>query len=103
MLELFFDLSGIVHMEFIPHGATVNKDRYREVLIRRKRPELWRRKNWLLLHDNAPTHCSVLVQDELPKQQVTILPHPLYLPDLAPCDIFLSFCHHFNDSHLKQF
>jgi hypothetical protein len=27
MLELFFDSSGIVHMEFIPGGATVNKHR----------------------------------------------------------------------------
>jgi hypothetical protein len=50
-LELF-DSSRIVHMEFtcIPHGATVNKDRYKEILIRLrdsirlKRPELWRTK-----------------------------------------------------------
>ena len=48
-------------MKFIPDGATVNKSRYKEILgrlrdsIRRKHPELWRRKNWLLLH-NAPTH-----------------------------------------------
>ncbi|KAJ4451915.1 hypothetical protein ANN_03393 [Periplaneta americana] len=95
MLELFFDSNGIVHMEFIPEGATVNKTRYKEILgrlrgsIRHKRPELWRTKNWLLLHDNAPTHRSVLVQEELARQQVTILPHPLYSPDLAPCDFFL--------------
>jgi hypothetical protein len=31
-LELFFDLSGIVHMEFIPEGETVNKYRYKEIL-----------------------------------------------------------------------
>jgi len=65
MLELFFDSQGIVHMEFIPQGTTVNKTRYKEILprlhksIRRKRPELWRR---ILLHDNAPAHRSVLVQ-----------------------------------------
>jgi hypothetical protein len=86
MLELFFDLSGIVHMEFIP-GATVNKHLYKEILrclrssVRHKRPELWHRKNWLLLHDNAPV---------LAKQQVTVLPHPPYSPDLAPCDFFFS-------------
>lgn len=95
MLELFFDSLGIVHMEFIPQGATVNKTRYKEILrrlrdsIRRKRPELWRRKNWLLLHDNAPAHRSVLVQEELARQQITVLPHPPYSPDLAPCDFFL--------------
>jgi hypothetical protein len=30
----------------------------------------------------------VLVQEELAKQQVTILPHPPYSPDLTPCDSF---------------
>jgi aminoglycoside phosphotransferase (APT) family kinase protein len=74
MLELFFDSLGIVHMEFIPEGATVNKRRFKQILrhlrnsIRRKRPELWRRKNWLLLHNNAPAHHSVLVHEELAKQ-----------------------------------
>jgi hypothetical protein len=32
MLELFFDSSEIVHVEFIPEGATVNKHRYKEIL-----------------------------------------------------------------------
>ena len=51
MLELFFDTNGIVHMEFIPESVTVNKTYYEEILgrlrdsIRRKRPEIWRRKN----------------------------------------------------------
>jgi hypothetical protein len=71
MLELFFDSSGIVYIEFIPEGATVNKHRYKEILrrlrksVHRNRPELWRRKNWLLLRGNAPAHRSVLVQEEL--------------------------------------
>ena len=58
-------------MEFIPGGATVNKTSYKEILgrlrdlIRRKPPELWRRKNWLLLHEIAPAHRSILVQEEL--------------------------------------
>jgi hypothetical protein len=32
MLEMFFDSSGIVHMEFIPEGTTVNKHHYKEIL-----------------------------------------------------------------------
>jgi histone-lysine N-methyltransferase SETMAR len=81
-------------MEFIPEGATVNKHHYKEILhclcnsIHRKRPERWHRKNWLLLHDSAPAHRSVLVKEELAKQQVTALLHPPYSPDLAPCDFF---------------
>jgi histone-lysine N-methyltransferase SETMAR len=94
MLQLFFDSSGIVHTEFIPEGVTVNKHRYKEILrrlrnsIRRKHLELWRRKNWLLLH-NAPAHYSALVQKELAKRQVTVLSHPPYSPDLTTCDFFL--------------
>jgi hypothetical protein len=72
MLQLFFDSSGTVHMEFIPEEATVNKHHYKQILrrpcnsIRCKRPELWRRKNWLLLYD----------REKLTNQQVTTLPHP---------------------------
>jgi hypothetical protein len=73
MLELFFDSSGIVHMDFIPEGATVSKHRYKKILrrlltsIRRKRLDLYRRKNWLLLHGIAPARCSLLVQGKLAK------------------------------------
>jgi hypothetical protein len=94
MLELFFGSSGIVHMEFIPKGATLNKHHYMEILrclrssVRRKRPEFHRRKNWLLLHDDVPAHRSVLVQEKLAKQQVTVSPCPPHSPDLAPCDFF---------------
>jgi hypothetical protein len=76
------------------HPSRSDKHRYKEILhrlcnsIRRKRPEFWHTKNWLLLHDNSPAHCSVLVQEELAKQQVTVLPHPPYSLDLAPCDFY---------------
>ena len=94
MLELFFDSNGIVHMDFIPDGATVNKT-HKEIFgllhdsICHKRPELWRTKNWLLQQENTPAHCSVLVLEELIRQQVTVLPHPPYLPDVTPCNFFL--------------
>jgi [histone H3]-lysine36 N-dimethyltransferase SETMAR len=95
MLELFFDYRGIVHFEFIPEGRTVNKELYVNVLkrlrnaIRRKRPDLWATQDWMLLHDNAPAHRSVIVQQYLAKHSVTVLPQPPYSPDLAPCDFSL--------------
>jgi transposase len=94
MLQLFFWLIWNVHMEFILEGVTVNKHHYKEIIrplrssIHHKRSELWRRKNCLLLHDKAPAHRSMLVQEEMAKQQNTVLPHPPYSPDLAPCDFF---------------
>ena len=54
----------------------------------RKHPELCRIKTWLLLCENAPEHRSLLVQEELTRQQVFDFPHPLYSPDLAPYDYF---------------
>ena len=92
-LELFFlNLNGIIQTEFISEGVTVNKIRYMDILsrfcdsIRSKRPELWHRKNWLLLSDNR----SVTVQEELAWQQVAVLLHPPCSPDL-PHAIFVSF------------
>ena len=51
-----------------------------------KRPEIWRANRSFLLHDNAPSHCSVLVKDFLAKNNLTIMQHPLYSPNLAPAD-----------------
>ena len=42
-----------------------------------------------LLHDNAPAHKSAVVTEYLKLKKVTVLPHPPYSPDLAPCDFFL--------------
>jgi stress response protein YsnF len=70
-LELFFNSSGIVHMKFISEEVTVNKQTNKETLhcvrspVRHKHPELWHKKDWLLLHSSAPAHCSVLVEEEL--------------------------------------
>ena len=42
-----------------------------------------------LIHDNAPAHKCVLVQDFLKEETVVQLSHPSYSPDLSPCDFFL--------------
>ncbi|KYN38682.1 hypothetical protein ALC56_06941 [Trachymyrmex septentrionalis] len=57
--------------------------------IRQKRPDLWKNKNWLLHHDNAPAHTSLLVREFLTKNNTLMMPQPPYSPDLAPCDFFL--------------
>ena len=44
-----------------------------------------------LIHDNAPAHKCVLVQDFLKAEKVVQLFHPSYSPDLSPCDFFLFF------------
>ncbi|UYV75977.1 hypothetical protein LAZ67_13002008 [Cordylochernes scorpioides] len=95
LLTVFFDCRGVVHHEFLPQGRTVNKEYYLQVMrnlreaIRQKRPGLWKNKNWLLHHDNAPAHTSLLVRDFVPKNNTLMMPQPPYSPDLAPCDFFL--------------
>jgi transposase len=55
----------------------------------RKRPEGWQNKTWILHHDNAPAHMSLLVREFLAKNEMTVVPQPPYSPDLAPVDFLL--------------
>ena len=95
LLTVFFDCHGAVHQKFLSQGRTVNKEYYLKVMrclhdaIRKKRPELWKNNSWLLHHDNAPAHSSLLVRNFLAKNNTVIMPQPPYSPDLAPSDFFL--------------
>ena len=44
---------------------------------------------WILHHDNAPAHSALIVHEFLARNSITVLEHPPYSPDLAPCDFFL--------------
>jgi hypothetical protein len=95
LLTVFFDYRGVVHYEFLPTGKTVNKEYYLEVMrrlcnaIRRKRPDLWVENSWILHHDNAPAHTSMLIRNYLAKHSTNMAPQAPYSPDMAPCDFFL--------------
>ncbi|UYV79212.1 hypothetical protein LAZ67_17001536 [Cordylochernes scorpioides] len=95
LLTVFFDCRGVVHHEVLPQGRRVNKEHYLQVMrnlreaIRQKSPGLWKNKIWLLHHDNAPAHTSLLVRDLLAKNNTLMMPQPPHSPDLAPCDFFL--------------
>jgi hypothetical protein len=61
LLTTFFDITGIVHFEFIPYGQIDNQDYYVEIFkqlheaVYRKKPELQPRN--LILHcDVVPAH-----------------------------------------------
>jgi len=95
MLVCFYDSKAIIHHEFVPEGQTVTGSFYLSVL-----ESLWKRNRhvWpeysapgslFLLHNNAPVHQAVAVQEFLARKQVCVLHHPLYSPDLSPCDYFL--------------
>jgi hypothetical protein len=67
---LFFYHMGIVHLEFLEQGRTVNQHCYLEILaglreaVRGRRPKLWP-DAWILHHDNAPAHDALTVLEFL--------------------------------------
>ena len=95
MATVFFDSWGLIHLEWMPKGSTITAETYVQMLkrlrlrVRRTRPDLWVNASWILHQDNAPAHRSFLVRDFLARHRITILEHPAYSPDLAPCDFWL--------------
>jgi [histone H3]-lysine36 N-dimethyltransferase SETMAR len=95
LVTTFFDSDGLVHAEFLPQGETVTAMYYEGVLqrllerIQRSRPNFLPSGKWYLQHDNARPHTAVKIQQFIAKHSITVLPHPPYSPDLAPCDFFL--------------
>ena len=81
-------------MGWVPDGQAVNQVYYKEVLtnlwerVRRRRPETCKNGSWVLHRDNAPAHNVLSVKTFLMKHKITMLQHPPYSPDLAPCDFF---------------
>ena len=94
MMIVFFRYSrDCVHC--VSEGQTINQHYYLHVLaelrerIRKKRPELWKDKSWVIHQNNAPAHSAFSVERFLVKYSIPILDHPPYSPDLAPCDFYL--------------
>jgi histone-lysine N-methyltransferase SETMAR len=83
----------VVHHESVPPNTTVNSDFYCDVSrhLREhspwKRQNLWCNHNWLH-HDNAPTHISLKTSEFVTNNNMVIVSHPPYSPDLA-CDYAL--------------
>jgi len=50
---------------------------------------MWKNGDWLLHHENAPAHTSLVVGEFLTKNNMTIVLHPAYSPDPAPCDFYM--------------
>jgi hypothetical protein len=53
------------------------------------RPEPWRQKNWLLHHDNAPSHTSFFTRECFTPQKIW-LSSPTHRLIMAPCDFYVA-------------
>jgi hypothetical protein len=88
MLIIFFDIEGIIHKKFVMAGQTVSSTYYCDVSqrlrqnVRRLHPELWQQKNWLLHHNNTPSHTSFFTSEFFAKNDVC---HPPPTPPTFLC------------------
>ena len=89
MLIVSSNFHGIVDIEFLPQGQTINQNVYKDILqrlmhsVREKRRDLWEMKSWVH-HDNA-----LNIWEFLAKNTIAVLEQLPCSPDLAPCDFFL--------------
>lgn len=94
MATVFWDQEGVILVDFMPKGTTINSEAYiltltkLKIRLRRCRPHL-SESNVLLQHDNARPHTSFRTREQISKWGWTTLPHPAYSPDLAPSDYHL--------------
>jgi len=94
MASVFWDANGVIFIDYLQKGTTINSDYYCALLdrlkteIAKKRPHLQKKK--VLFHqDNAPCHKSMKTMAKLNELRFELLTHPPYSPDLAPSDFFL--------------
>jgi len=86
MATVFWDVRGIIHIDYFPSKQTINGDYYAALLnniLKKKRPHLTKKK--VLFHqDNAWVHMCLALMAKF--NEFFSIQHS---PDLAPCDYFL--------------
>jgi hypothetical protein len=89
MTASIFESQGIIMIDYLEQGRTINGMYYADEL-RRLRLEIARKRRGkltqgvLLLHDNAPAHTFQVAMAAATDCGFKILPHLPYSPDFAP-------------------
>jgi len=91
LASIFWDQDGILLIDYLPKGQTINAEYYpcllvqlKDILKENSRGNVT--KGVLFLHDNAPAHRAFATQKKLAYLGFQFLDHPPYSPDLAPSD-----------------
>ncbi|GBM93914.1 hypothetical protein AVEN_157695-1 [Araneus ventricosus] len=87
MTTIFWDRKGILLMDFMPKGTTINANRCCETLRKLLRGIL--SGGIVLLHDNSRPHTAAATQELLDQFGWEIFDHLPYSPDLAPSDFHI--------------
>ena len=92
--RFFWDQDGILLIDYLPKGQTINADHYSFLLVQMK--DILKEKRpgkvikWvLLLHNNSPSSPDKCNPEKLADLGFQCLDHSLYSPDLAPSDYHL--------------
>lgn len=92
MVACFFGKTGHVATVPLEQRRTVNSEWYTTICL----PEVFgeirkanKRRRIIVHHDNASSHTSAQTSAFLTGQNVELMSHPPYSPDLAPNDFFL--------------
>ena len=94
MASVFRDAKGIVFINYLQNGKTINGEYYAKLLkelrqaIKSKRPGKLT-KSVLLHQENALAHKSLVAMSAVHDRGFELIDHPPYSPDLAPSDYFL--------------
>lgn len=94
MATVFWDRKGVLLVDFMPTGTTINSERYCETLKKLRRAIQNRRRGRLtkgvrLHHDNARPHVSRNTKALIEQFGWEIVEQAAYSPDLAPSDFHL--------------
>ncbi len=94
-LIIFSTLMASWWTEWLLESQTADQTYYLKVLatlwkgVRKKWPELWKNKSWILHPDNALARKTLSAKHYLATRGTTMLEHTSWSPHLAPCDFFL--------------
>lgn len=90
LATVFWDRNGIVHIDYLATGKSINKEYYTNLLdtVHAKIP-LRRRSKVIFLQVNCPAHKAKLAMEKIAQFRQTVVAHPPYSPDLAPSDYYL--------------
>jgi len=90
LASIFWDQNGILLIDYLPKGQTINAEYYSSLLVHLKEKRRGKvTKGVLFLHDNAPAHRALATQKKPAYLGYQCLDHPPYSPDLAPLNYHL--------------
>lgn len=101
-----------MYYELLKSNETINGERYRQQLtklsraLKENQPQYSKRHDKVIFqHDNARPHVAKPVKDTLEALGWDVLPHPPYLPDIAPSDyhLFRSMTHGLSEQRFHSY